>query len=315
MSKSTSAPRIEPIPGAGTLAVLALAWLLAMISSARQAVGGDSGADPFAITRAALEYPQVVSACLVAGVAGGLAAGNLFLRLAPSAAARPAPRYPVAAGAGVAIGLVVAIPTLLGYPQLPTILMVSGSVATAAGFGGLLSGVRHRSVVAAGVAGALGGFLVGLVARGLDSSLRRLFGAGDSAASVVTATGWVALTGSLTAGAVAGGLGYAYLRRAGPAGLRWPAYLVAGALPGLLVLLAEAVARLGGARLFQAVSALSADDRAVLSYLAAARLNRALIVVFLGALVAVLLLGRTLRPAAGEPVDPAGQPAQAGDSS
>lgn len=320
MPEPTAAPpgsvrsRPDPAPGGGTLAVLALAWLVAMLSSARQSVGGSPDADPFAVTRAALELPQLISASLVAGVAVGLAAGNLLTRLAPGAAARPAPRYGTAAGGGVAIGLAVAIPILLGYDRLPSILVVSAAVATAAGMGGLLAGVRHRSVVAAGVAGALGGFLVGLVEGAFEGNLRHLFGAADSARSVVTATGWVVLTASLTAGAVAGALGYGYLRRGGP-GLRWPAYLLAGAMPGLLVLLAEVVTRLGGVWLFRAVGAVSADDRAVLSYLDEARLNRGLIVVFVGALVAIFLLGRTLRTVDPGWQDPAGQPAQAGDSS
>jgi hypothetical protein len=296
-----AAERAIPTPGAGTLTVLALTWLLAMLSSARLALGDSPDANPLTVTRAALELPQVISASLIAGIAVGLAAGNLLARLAPAAADRPLARFGTGAGAGVITGLAVATPILLGYGGLPSILALSGTVASAAALGGLLSGVRHRTVLAAGATGALGVFVVGLVERAFEGNLRYLFGAGDSAQSVVTATGWVVLTASLVAGTVAGVLGYAYLHRSGPAGLRWPAYLVAGATPGLLVLLAEAVTRLGGARLFQLVSAASADDQAVLSYFNAARFNRALIVVFVGALVAIFLLGRTLRPPGAEP--------------
>lgn len=293
----TTVPLGTVTPGAVTLAVLALAWLLAMLSSARQAVGGSPDGNPLSVTRAALELPQVISASLIAGIAVGLASGNLMVRLAPSRMAGPTPRYAVGGLTGVIIGVVVATPILMQYDGLPSILVLSGAIASAFALGGLLSGVRRRTVVAAGATGALGGFVVGLVERVFEGRLRNLFGAGDSPQSVVTATGWVVLTASLLAGAVAGVLGYAYLRRCGPAGLRWPAYLVAGAMPGLLVLLAEAVTRLGGARLFQALSAVSADDGDVLDYFNAARLNRALIVVFVGALVAIFLLGRTLPPA------------------
>lgn len=288
--------RTAPTPGAGTLTVLALAWLLAMLSSARQAIGAAPDADSLTVTRAALELPQVIAASLIAGIAVGLAAGNLLARRAPGVAARCAPRCGVGAGAGAITGVAVATPILLGYDGLPSILVLSGAVATAATLGGLLAGVPGRAVVAAGTAGALGVFVVGLVERAFEGNLRHLFGAGNSPESVIAATGWVVLTASLVAGAVAGVLGYGYLRRCGPPGLRWPAYLVAGAMPGLLVLLAEAVTRLAGARLFQLVSAASADDHAVLSYFHAARFNRALIVVFVGALVATFLLGRTLRP-------------------
>jgi hypothetical protein len=310
-----SASGSGPTPGAGTIAVLALAWLLAMLSSSRQAIGGKPTANPLTVTRAALELPQVISASLIAGIAVGLVTGNLLARFAPAAFAGGSsrlrrlaawPRLSAGAAAGVFTGLVVATPILLGYDGLPSILVLSGAVATAAALGGLLAGVRHQTVVAAGACGALGVFVVGLVERAFEGNLRHLFGAGDSAESVVVATGWAVLTASLAAGLVAGVLGYLYLRRSGPANLRWPAYLVAGAMPGLLVLLAELVTRLGGARLFQLVSAASADDEAVLSYFNAARFNRALIVVFVGALIAIFLLGRTLRPAApADPVDEA----------
>jgi hypothetical protein len=285
------------VPGAGTLAVLALAWLLVMLSSARQAVGDSPDPDPLEVTRAALELPQVISASLIAGLAVGLVAVNLLgRRLRPL----------LAGGAGGALtGLAVAAPILLSYDGLPSVLVLSGAVATAATLGGLLAGVPQRQVVAAGAAGALGVFLVGLVERAFEGDLRLLFGAGASPESVVTATGWVVLTASLTAGLVAGVIGYLYLRRTSQAktdpGPRWPAYLAAGALPGLLALLAEAVTRLGGAQLFQLVSDASDTDAGVLSYFHVARFNRALIVVFVGALVAIFLLGRTLRPATEEP--------------
>jgi hypothetical protein len=287
---------ILPTAGAGTITVLALAWLLAMLSSARRAIGDSPDDSPLAVTRAALELPQVISASLIAGIAVGLVLSNVIARYRPSAG--PLLRLAAGAGGGVVIGLLVATPILLEYDGLPSILVLSGAVATAAALGGLLAGVRHRVVVAAGACGALGVFVVGLVERAFEPDLRGLFGAGESPESVLVAAGWAVLTASLVAGLVAGLLGYLYLRRTGPAQLRWPAYLVAGAMPGLLVLLAELVTRLGGTRLFQLVSAVSDDDQQVLDYFHGARLNRALVVLFVGALVAIFLLGRTLRPAA-----------------
>jgi hypothetical protein len=282
-------------PGAGALAVLATAWLLAMLSSARQAVGRTPGAGDLAVTQAALALPAVITASLLAGTAVGLAAVYLAGRRVPAVMSGPVPRFGVAGGAGAALGLAVATPIAFGYGGLPSILVLAGTVTAAATLGGLLAGVRFGTVVAAGVSGALGVFLVGFVLGVFDSSLLDLFGSGDTTASQVAANAWVALTASLVAGLVAGVLGYTYLRRYGGA-LRWPAYLVAGAMPGLLILVAEAVTRLGGAQLFRLAGAVSADDHAVLRYLNAARFNRALIVLFIGALVAIFLFGRTLRP-------------------
>jgi hypothetical protein len=285
-----------PVPGAGTLAVLALAWLLAMLSSARLAVGDAPQATPLAMVRAALELPQVVAASLVSGAAVGLAALGLAARLAGSGPARPLSRYGLGAGTGLLAGVAVGTPIILAYRELPSILLLGGTVAGAAGLGGLVAGFRRRTVVAAGVTGALGGFVVGLVERIFEGDLRHVFGARDSAESVVTASAWLVLAGAVVAGVVAGAAGYAYLRRSRRDGPRWPAYLLAGAMPGLFMLLAEVVTRLGGARLFQLVGAAGPDDRSVLSYVAAARLDRALIMVFAGALAAVILFGRTIRP-------------------
>src|SRR5690606_2855554 len=244
-------------PGAGTLAVLAVAWLLVMLSSLRQAVGTDAGDRALTITRAALELPQVISASLVTGVAVGLAAGNLLARFRPSVLIRPVRRLLISGAAGAVTGLAVATPVLLGYEHLPSIAGISTAIAVAALLGGLLSGIRHRVVVAAGTGATLAVFLVGLLEQAFQGDLRVLFGAGTDPESVVAASGWVVLTASLVAGAAAGVLSYLYLRRSGPSRLRWPAYLLAGAMPGLLVLAAEVVTRLGGARLFSLVSAAS----------------------------------------------------------
>ncbi|QSB13889.1 hypothetical protein JQS43_20405 [Natronosporangium hydrolyticum] len=299
-------------PAAGVLAVLALAWLLAMLSSARQAIGDSPDADPLTVTRAALELPQVISASLIAGIAVGLTAVNLLSRLAGAAARRRLPRFGTGAGAGLLTGVAVATPILLGYDGLPSILVLSGAVAAAAMLGGLLAGVREGAVVAAGAVGALVVFVVGLLERIFEGDLRSFFGAGETAESVIAASGWASLTASLAAGVAAGAVGYVYLRRVGGPNLRWPAFLVAGALPGLLILIAEAVTRIAGTRLFQLVSAASADDQAVLNYFNAARFNRALIVLVVGAVVATVLIGRTLRAADPASSEDDGQPASAG---
>src|SRR5690606_8998357 len=151
-----------------------------------------------------------------------------------------------------------------------------------------------RTVMGAATAGTLAVFLVGFAVGFFDGDLLVLFGAGESAESVTTANTWVRLTTSLVAGVAAGVAGYAYLRR--HSGLRWPAYLVAGVAPGALVLIAEVLTRLGGARLFHLVSLVSLDDAAVLGLLHSARVSRGLLVLFAGGLVAIILFGRTLKP-------------------
>ena len=286
------------VRGAGTLALLALVWLLAMLTAARLTIGDAPDAGALSVTLAALELPRVVAASLVAGLAVALAMLDL---LAARAAAAPggradaalgkAPlRTAAAAGTGLVLGAGVAAPVATGYAGLPHILVLAGAVALAALLGGMVAALPERAMVAAGVAGALGAFAVGFAAGHLDTDLRNLFGAGQSPQSVLAASGWVVLTGSLVAGLVAGGLGYAYLGRAGRP-LTWPAYLAAGALPGLLLLVAEAVARVGASPLVRLVTQASPADRTVWDYLAAVRVNQGLIVMFTGAVVAILLFG------------------------
>jgi hypothetical protein len=289
-------PGADPVPGAGTLALLSLAWLLAMLASARRTIGDSPEASHLTLTRAALELPQVVPASLVAGVAVGLVTVDLAARYARRLPTGALARLATGAGGGLATGAALAVPVAVGYGDLPGATAAAGTLIAATTAGGALAGVRPRAVSAAGVAAALGVSVVGTAAGAFDDRLRAVFGAGDSPASVLAASGWVVFTTALVAGLVAGGLGYTYLHRLSPQ-RRWPAYLVAGALPGLLALLSEALVQVGGAPLFALVSRASVDDRTVLAFLTTARVNHALIVLFTGALVAILLLGRTLRPA------------------
>jgi hypothetical protein len=285
-------------PAAGTLALLALVWLLAMLTAARLTIGDAPDAGGLSVTLAALELPRVVAASLVAGVAAALSVLDLLARRAGVAPAGRAEavlqrmplRLGTATGTGLALGLAVAVPVATGYAGLPHVLVLAGAIALAAMLGGVVAALPQRVLVAAGVAGVLGAFLVGFAAGRLDTDLRTLFGAGQSPQSVLAASGWVVLAASLAAGLVAGGLGYAYLSRAGRP-LPWPAYLAAGALPGLLLLLAEVVARVGAFPLVRLITRTSPPDRTVWDYLAAVRVNQGLIVLFAGAVAAILLFG------------------------
>jgi hypothetical protein len=292
--RSAEQPVGPPVPGVTVLAALALAWLAAMLWSTQGTIGRAAEGNDIALTSAALALPGVISAALIAGAAVGLAGVNLL------AARRPDPalarRLAAGAGAGLLTGLAVATPIALGYDGLPSIMVLAGAVGAAATMGGGLAAIRPVRVVAAGVTGALGVFAVTFVLNVFSPNLLHLYGAGETGESRFTANAWLALTVSLLSGLVAGILAYAYLRRGGLSQLRWPAYLTAGALSGLLTMLAELVTRLGGAHLFRVASAVSADDSAYLRYLNTARINRAMVILFVGALTALMLFGRTLRP-------------------
>jgi hypothetical protein len=293
---------------AGTLALLALVWLLAVLSSSRQIIGDSPDPTAMTITRAALELPQVVSASLVAGAAVGLAAVSVLARLVRELVTRTASRLAASTAAGVITGAAIAVPIVLGYAQVPGIRPAGTAIGAAAVLGGMLAGVRHRAVVAAGVAGALAMFVVSAVAGAFDGNLRTIFGGGDNPESILAASGWVVLTTALVAGVLAGALAYLVLRRAAHPPVGWPAYLLAGALPGLLALAAEAVTRLGGVSLFPRIGL---ADQIVREFLTANRINQALVVLFTGAVVSLFLLGRALRPGStgsGAPDEPVQSP-------
>ncbi|PZG15786.1 hypothetical protein C1I95_18860 [Micromonospora craterilacus] len=324
MATATDAPAGNPAPAPGTLALalLAVGWLAAMLWSTREAIDSAT-AGVTAVSLSAFALPGVISAALVTGAAVGLAAGEPVTRRRD----RMTLRFAVAVGAGLLVGLAAALTINLSYADNTTTRTIAGTAAAAAIIGGALAGARNGAVVGAVASAALGtlAFVVAFsVAR---DPLFDLFGAGDSQQSLVSAATWVSRTESLLAGLVAGGLAFGYLtwarRRAAhnaATGLRWPAYLVAGAGPGLLLLLAEVIIRVGGRSLIDLAAALSEADAVAQTSLGTSRVDNGIWVLFVGALTAMIAFGRTLTPPAeddaAEPLDAgAPEPATADESS
>jgi hypothetical protein len=276
----------------GVLAALSVAWLAATLWSAHATITGSGGDDVLALSRAALALPSVVGASLVAGVALGLAAIELVSRRwrRDNLAARLA----AGLGAGAVAGLVVAALILVGYGTGSSLVVLAAGVGAASLLGGAVSVLRPDGIVGAAVAGTLAWFFLGVLRGALDDQLLGLFGAGDSAASRVHATSRLLLSVAVSGGVLAGLVGYRYLRSRGPE-LRWPAYLAAGAGPGLLLVAANLVTLAGGARLRGLAAAASDADSVALHYIGTAGLNTALVVLFTGAISAMIAFGRTLK--------------------
>jgi hypothetical protein len=281
----------------GVLVGLALAWLAATLWSAHATITGSDGDAALALNRAALTLPSVVTASLVAGVAVGLGAVGVVGRR--QRAGRSSARFAVATGAGLVAGLIVAALILAAYGTGSSLVVLAGTVAVAGAIGGAVGAVRPAGIVGAAIAGALAWFLVGLLQGAFNNRLLDLLGGSDSPASRVSATSRLLLTVAVVGGIVAGLTAFRYLRRRG-AGLRWPAYLAAGAGPGLLLLLANLVALVGGARLRSLAAGSSEADSAALDYIGTAGINTGLVVLFVGAITAMVAFGRTLRPPTSE---------------
>jgi hypothetical protein len=77
----------------------------------------------------------------------------------------------------------------------------------------------------------------------------------------------------------------------------WPWYLLAGALPGVTLLLTEVLTRTGGATLLDGVRSLSEGDQIAVDFSAFSRLRNAMVVMFVGGIAAMVAVGRTLQPA------------------
>ncbi|MBE1487333.1 hypothetical protein [Plantactinospora soyae] len=295
---AATAPLPPAAPGAVVLALLSLGWLAAMLWSAKAEISS-SGVDSMAIASAAYALPGVISASLVSGAAVSLALANLLTRFGVR---RTTPRFAAALAAGLATGLLSVLALRLSYGDGSTIMIIAGSIAAAATVGGIAGGLRSTLVVGAIVAAMLAVFAVGFALSYFKNPVLSFYGASatdpERYENAMNLFRW---TGSLAGGLAAGLLAFGYLRIAGrvtPATPpRWPGYMIAGAGAGLLLLTAEVITRTAGAEMLRMASAISEIDRSGQDSLGGSRLSHAMVVLFVGALVATIGFGRTLRPA------------------
>lgn len=288
----TPAPDGPPAFGTSVLAVIALAWLAAMMWSSHAEI--TSGEGTLAITSAAMALPTVISAGLVAGAAASLAVGHLLRR------PRPALRFAASVGAGLLLGVLAAIVVISSYGGGEASTVLAGTLAAAITAGGALAAVRARAIVGAIVAAGLVVFAVEQVLDNFQPNLMSLYGSKDDPSSRLSASGWSALTIAVCTGLAAGLVAYYYLRRATRrAGAdvvapKWPAYAIAGAGPGLLLVAAEIIIRTLGADVLALAGSVSEADATAQEMMDSSRVNNALVVLFVGAIVAIFAFGRTL---------------------
>ncbi|MFV2113497.1 hypothetical protein ACFHW0_14300 [Micromonospora sp. LOL_025] len=297
-------------PGAPLLALLSLGWLAAMLWSTREVISF-AAAGLTAISLSAFALPGVISAALVAGAGFALFGVDLLARRGSD---RVTLRFVAAIGTGLLVGLAAAFAINLTYADNATTNVIAATTAAAATVGGAIAGARSGSVVGAVVAAALGTLIFVVAFSRARDPLFDLFGGGDTQESLLSAAKWVSRTESLLAGLLAGLLAFGYLtlarRRAArhdaaaPAP-RWPAYLLAGAGPGLLLIVAEVIIRVGGRSLLDLAGALSEADAVAQTSLGTSRIDNAIWVLFVGALTAMIAFGRTLGPAHADDDEPA----------
>lgn len=284
-----------PEPRTGLLVTLALAWLTVILWLAHFAIA--TNGTQLALISAAIALPTVVAASLLAGLAVGLATVSTLARRGVKITERALPRLGAGALPGLVVGGLAGAWILLTWPVPGSSVALAVAVALAGLAGATAAAVLPGALTAAGVTATLGVFVTGFAINLLfRERLMILFGADASPASQYAAFQWFAPTAAALTALVGGLLAYRRLRRAEPADTaRWPAYLLAGAVPGVALLLAEVITRLGGARLL-ALAGSNEPDSAAFAWDGSARLNHALVVLFLGPIIAMIAFGRTLPP-------------------
>jgi hypothetical protein len=275
------------------LAAAGLLWMAGLLWSARATITGGADAE-MEVTSTAYALPGATSASLVAGAAVALAALAAVGRFRTPGTTL---RFAIATGAGLVLGLLGALVIVTINTDGWIYAVVGGTIAAAATIGGALAGVRSPRVLSAICWAAIAVFVVGFVLNYLP--VLDIFGRGGAASATAAAqlasAGWFSLVQAVVSGLAAGLVAYRSLRRASRA-FSWPLYALAGAGPGLLLVLAEVLARTAGARVLELAGKVSALELTVQQTLSTSRLDSALIVLFVGAVTAIIAIGRTIKP-------------------
>jgi hypothetical protein len=269
--------------GTGTQVFLGLLWLGTSMYIARATINGTANDLPGVLGEAASALPGVIAATLVTSASIASAASSRF----PGAGRRLLTGLAV----GVLFGLAVAVGIRFAYGTASSITVLAVTVGVASLLGGAAA-MLPNSVLEAGLWATTWVFFAGVIFGVLQPNLTALIGGGPTATPAAQATAdtrfiWAqsALTGLL-----AGFYSFRNLRGERPA-LPW--YLVAGALPGLLLLTAESLTRLGGSSVVNLVTGFSVDEPALAELTDFARLRHALVVLLVGGIIGLIAGARS----------------------
>jgi hypothetical protein len=288
-SDTTAARKASPLlgSGTGTQLFLGLLWLgitvwttNATITNSQEDISGTIG-------QAVEALPGIVATTMVTGASIASAAASRLERAFS--------RLLIGLVAGALFGAAVAFGLRLAYGSEPSISVLAITVGLASVVGGTAAALPN-AVLEAGLWAVSWVFFAFLILGVLQPQLLKFLGGGpaaDPAAQATADTRFIYLA-AIAAGLFAGMHAYRSLRMEGGSAF-W--YLVAGALPGLILLASEALTTVGGASLVEVVHGFSAGNAPVEDLSSAARWRDALIV--LGAASFVSLIGglRAIREA------------------
>ncbi|MBL7256794.1 hypothetical protein [Paractinoplanes lichenicola] len=300
MSSQEVAPAPKPAAAASSngflLAALSLVWMGAMLWSARATITGRVDAEA-EVTSTAYALPGAISASLVTGSTVALAVLALMSRRGELGAST---RFAIATGSGLLVGVLGALTIVTINTEGWLYAVVGGTVAAAATIGGALAGFRIPRVVHAVGWASVAVFVIGFVLNLFQGPLIDALSS-NSAGSRADANQWISYGQGVLSGLVAALVSYQVLRRdrrkSGGLDVPWGLYGLAGAGAGLLLVIAEILTRTAGNRVLDLAGRVSELELVVQQMLSGARLNSALIILFVGAISATIAVGRTISPA------------------
>jgi hypothetical protein len=266
VAQDTATKAAKPAVSSGFMRelFLALLWFGTSMYSARAALtGSEDLSGPLLAAASAL--PGVVAATIVSGATLGAAAGsrfgNAFMRLLAGL------------GVGVLFGVAAAVGVRYAYGNAQSITVLAVVVGAASVLGGAAA-ILPNDIVEAALWGATWVFFAGVIFGVLQPNIIK----------TVSETQFV-YGQSLLTGLIGGIYAYRNLRNEKWAHL-W--FLLAGALPGLILLASEYLTRLGGSSLVKLVHGFTADNAALVQLSDTARLRHALIVTAVGGVSALI---------------------------
>jgi hypothetical protein len=258
--------------------------LLALTLWSTYSVIANAASEFLITTLATLVLPSVLLATILAGGAAGILAVGLL------------PWRPLLSGlaGGLVVGLLAMAGMLVAYHHGPAVPYVAAVVAVTGALGGAAAAFRPLAAVSAGIAGGVAATGLGLVAAYFQNDLVDLFGNQETVGTMAEAASRLQLTTSIVSGVLAGAVAFAYLRRTSLA-LPWPVYPAAGAAAGVLTLVSTLLGWLGRLPLTEIVEDYSEFDAQIIFSRLPEQINHGMIVLFAGAFVAMILVGRTMR--------------------
>jgi hypothetical protein len=280
MAEHTAVENDRPATGYGTPTQIfsGLLWLgiTVWVARATLTTGGVGLTGPLGSAAAAL--PGVVAATLLTSATIASAASGRF-----RGAGR---RLLVGLGVGVLFGAITAAGVRLAYGNAPSITVLAVVVGAAGVLAGAAAVLPH-AVLEAALWATTWVFFAGIIFGVLQVQLTTLLGGGPAADPAAQATANTRFTYGQS---ILTGLAAAYFAYRNLSGEKkaWPWFLIAGALPGGLLLAAEGFIRLGGSSVIRLVHATGVDNAALVGLTDWSRLRHALIVFAVGGVVAAI---------------------------